>query len=174
VPNTQVEGFVVLIETLDFLVRFWELKARHASGGEPLPPGEQMELLSLMQRVTHDLRVPLPAPADPSLGAVRAELIGDGVIRAIELRRVTASAIIATTAFEYGSCDGSRVVARVADAIRGVEYVLPCVVAWIHAGRPNTLALVVEGVPRRQSFSSVPDPFRRTQLAIGRHERLIG
>src|SRR6188768_3493796 len=51
-----------LIEKLDFLVRFWELKARNASLGEPLGSQEQIELLSLMQLVTGDLESP---PAGP-------------------------------------------------------------------------------------------------------------
>src|SRR5688500_10659642 len=43
-----------LLDKLDFLVRFWELKARNGSLGAPLAPNEQIELLSLMQLVTGD------------------------------------------------------------------------------------------------------------------------
>ena len=47
-----------MIEKLDFLVRFWELKARHATLGEPLGQDEQRELLSLLQLVTGDMHLP--------------------------------------------------------------------------------------------------------------------
>ena len=47
---------------------------------------------------------------------------------------------------------GSRAIIRAADAVSGVEYVLPCSVAWVHRGSPNTMALVVDGIPSRKSF----------------------
>jgi hypothetical protein len=161
-----------VIDTLDFFVRFWELKARHASIGEPLRPSEQIELLSLMQLVTHDLRVPRPGPAMRRRGALPAEIIGDGVIQAIELRSVSAAAIIAAGASLMP--EGARVVVRATDAVRGVEYVLPCTIAWIHPGSPNTIALVLDGIPTRKSFTSPPDALGRNALAIGRQERLVG
>jgi hypothetical protein len=49
-----------VIDKLGFLVRFWELKARHATLGEPLSASEQLELLSLMQLVTGDCKMPPP------------------------------------------------------------------------------------------------------------------
>jgi hypothetical protein len=161
-----------VIDTLDFFVRFWELKARHASVGQPLRPSEQIELLSLMQLVTHDLRLPHPGPAVRRRGALPAELIGDGIIQPIELRSVSAAAIIAVGGSVLA--DGARVVVRAADAVRGVEYVLPCIVAWVHAGSPNTIALVLDGIPTRKSFTSPPDSLGRNALAIGRQERMVG
>jgi hypothetical protein len=161
-----------VIEKLDFFVRFWELKARHASVGEPLRPSEQIELLSLMQLVTRDLHVPRPGPASRKRGALGAELIGEGVIQKIELRMVSAAAIIATGSAAMPV--GERVVVRAADAVRGVEYVLPCVVAWVHAGSHHTMALVLDGIPTRKSFTSPPDSLGRNALAIGRQERMVG
>ena len=61
-----------MIDKLDFLVRFWELKARNASLGEPLGPREQIELLSLMQLVTGDVEVPPAGPVDRPKSAVPA------------------------------------------------------------------------------------------------------
>ena len=72
-----------MIDKLDFLVRFWELKARNASLGEPLAPREQIELLSLMQLVTGDLDTPQIGPIDRPRGALPAQMIGDGFERQI-------------------------------------------------------------------------------------------
>src|SRR5579863_8740846 len=56
------EGQVTVIDKLGFLVRFWQLKARHARIGQPLGAREQLELLSLMQLVSSDFRLPPPGP----------------------------------------------------------------------------------------------------------------
>ncbi len=165
-----------MIDKLDFLVRFWELKARHATLGAPLSAAEQVELLSLMQLVTHDVRLPRPGPVSRPSSALPAQLIGDGVIVSIEVRAVSAAALIAVAAGSIPA--GSRVIVRMADAVSGVEYVLPCNVAWAHAGAPHTLALVVDGVPTRTDFSSSTEgPSEgvvKSSLGIGRHERLVG
>jgi hypothetical protein len=160
-----------LIDKLDFLVRFWELKARHATLGQPLGPSEQVELLSLMQLVTPDFKVPKAGPVARTRGALPAQLIGDGTIIPIEVRAVSAGAIVVTSASTMSL--GARVVVRAADAVSGVEYALPCSVAWVHAGAPNTMALVVDGIPTRSTFSQPPDAQARNALAMGPHERLI-
>ena len=38
----------------------------------------------------------------------------------------------------------------------GVEYALPCKVAWVHAGAPYTVALVVDGIRSRSTFYGAP------------------
>jgi len=153
-----------VLEKLDFLVRFWELSARHATLGEPLIAAEQLELLSLMQLVNSDARVPPRGPAEPSDDAVPAQLIGEGAIMAVEMRVVSADAMQ----------QGARVVIRAADAVSGVEYVLPCTVAWLHRGAPNTMALIVDGIPSRTNFFSPVDSHVRSSFAMGRHQRLVG
>ena len=42
------------MEKLDFLVRFWELRARYEAIGIPLTKSERFELLSLMQLVASE------------------------------------------------------------------------------------------------------------------------
>ncbi len=155
-----------MLEKLDFLVRFWELSARHATLGEPLVAAEQLELLSLMQLVNADARVPRVGPAEPANDAVPAQLIGEGAILAVEMRDVTASGmrVVCADAMQ----EGTHVVVRAADAVSGVEYVLPCTVAWLHKGAPNTMALIVDGIPSRINF------FSRDAHGRGRHERLVG
>ena len=171
-----------MIETLDFFVRFWELKARHATGGQPLCASEQIELLSLMQLVTGDLRVPKAGPSSRRGTALQAQLIGDGVIVPVELRAITAAAILAGSGCAIS--EGVRVIVRTSDAVRGVDYGLPCTVAWVHkettsvssavtSGVMYTVALVVDGVPTRSHFSSPPDAQARSALSMGRQEPII-
>jgi hypothetical protein len=160
-----------VIDRLDFLVRFWELQARHATLGHPLGPTERLELLSLMQLVTSDAQVPPVGHAARTEDAVPAQLIGDGTIMSVELREVSASGLLVACADTM--LVGSRAIVRATDAVSGVEYVLPCTVAWVHRGAPNTLALVVDGIPSRKSFFAPGDAQARSSLAMGRHVRLV-
>ena len=161
-----------MIDKLDFLVRFWELQARHATLGHPLVATERVELLSLMQLVTSDARVPQEGPAAPHDEALPAQLIGEGMIVSVEIRDVSASGLLVACAVILQR--GSHVILRAADAVSGVEYVLPCSVAWVHRGAPNTTALVVDGIPSRKSFFAPVDAQARSSFAMGRHVRLVG
>ena len=52
---------------------------------------------------------------------------------------------------------GQRTIARLVDAIAGVEYALPCVVVWCYRGARessmSTAALRIDGLPTRTTFS---------------------
>jgi hypothetical protein len=159
-----------LIDKLDFLVRFWELKARNASLGQPLAPKEQIELLSLMQLVTGDLDVPVIGPVDRPRGALPAQMIGDGTILPVEVRSVSAAAVVVSCASSVPPL--SPVILRAADAITGVEYALPCTVLWVYKASPTILALSVDGIPTRAVFAEVPEPRMSMPLALGKHERM--
>jgi hypothetical protein len=159
-----------LIDKLDFLVRFWELKARNASLGEPLGPNEQIELLSLMQLVTGDLDVPSAGPIERPKGALPAQMIGDGTILAVEVRSISAAAVVVSCASVVPA--GTHIILRTADAISGVEYALPCTVLWVYKGAPTIVALHVDGIPTRAVFASVPVPSMAMPLALGKHARL--
>jgi len=161
-----------LIEKLDFLVRFWELKARNASLGEPLASREQIELLSLMQLVVGDLDAPSAGPVERPRGALPAQMIGDGTILPVEIRNVTAAALIVSCASTIPAF--APVILRAADAITGVEYALPCKVLWVHRGAPTIVALVVDGIPTRAVFAGIPEPRMSMPLALGKHQRLVG
>ena len=152
-----------MIEKLDFLVRFWELKARNASLGEPLAPREQIELLSLMQLVTGDLEMPVVGPVERPKGALPAQLIGDGTILSVEVRAVTAAAVVVSCASTVPV--DSQTILRAADAISGVEYALPCTVLWVYKSSPTILALAVDGIPTRMVFADVPQP--RMSMPLG-------
>lgn len=161
-----------MIDKLDFLVRFWELKARNASLGEPLEGREQIELLSLMQLVTGDLDVPAIGPCERPRSALPAQMIGDGTILPVEVRSVSAGAVVVSCASTVPR--GANVILRASDAITGVEYALPCKVLWVYRGAPTIVALSVDGIPTRRVFAGVPEPRIAMPLALGKHARLVG
>jgi hypothetical protein len=69
---------------------------------------------------------------------------------------------------------GERAILRAADAVSGVEYSIPCSVMWVYEGAPTTLALVVDGLPARNDFTSASDAQARATMGMGRHQRLVG
>ena len=145
-----------MLEKLDLMVRFWELTARHKAGGEPLSSDEQVELLSWMQLITTDLDVPPPGSIPRTGSALPAQVIGAGTSSAVELRGVLALALLVTSAAPMPQ--GASVLLRVTDAVAGVEYVIPCVVTWVHYASPCSAALAVDGVPTRKTFGARTDP----------------
>jgi hypothetical protein len=164
-----------VIDKLDFLLRFWELKARHATLGEPLASREQVELLSLMQLVVGEVELPAAGPVPRPSSALPAQLIGDGTMRAVEIRGLSAAAIVVACGLPVTR--GAQVIVRATDAVRGVEYALPCKVMWVHPGTAQdacTMALVVDGIPARSAFATRGEPHVTAALAMGRQERLVG
>jgi len=141
-----------VFEKLDFLVRFWQLSARHATIGEPLMAAEQRELLALLQLVTSDLPIPRRGSLIKTGASMPAQVIGDGGIRAVEIRNVSAGCILVTTLTPFA--EGSQLILRAADAVVGVEYAIPCNVQWSYPGAPCSMALVVDGFPTRSDFES--------------------
>jgi hypothetical protein len=162
-----------VIDKLGFLVRFWELRARHATLGEPLSGREQLELLSLMQLVTGDFRMPEPGTCARPSNALPAQLIGEGTILPVEVRHVCAAALLVASSRPMSPSE--RVIIRTADAVSGVEFALPCTVAWVYDASPCIMALVVDGIPVRAEFAAVPEPRAAASvLSMGRQVRLVG
>jgi hypothetical protein len=175
-----------VIDKLGFLVRFWQLRARHASRGEPLTASEQLELLSLLQLVTTDLRMPLPGSCARPSNAIAGQLIGEGRVLPIEVRYVCAAALLVGCRLGYEApTPGEHVILRAADAVSGVEYVLPCSVEWVHGGAPAAsvapspsgttviAAVVVDGVPTRSELAGASEPPLHA-FAYKRPARLAG
>ena len=160
-----------MIEKLDFLVRFWELRARHATLGQPLGPQEQVELLSLLQLVVGDTVLPLAGPVGRPRNSLPAQLIGDGTMRTVEIRSVNAAALVLTSSTPMPI--GAQVIIRTADAVSGVEYALPCRVMWIHGAAPCTIAVTVDGIPTRSVFGLTNDTHVHGAL-LGKTQRLVG
>jgi hypothetical protein len=161
-----------VIDKLGFLVRFWELKARHATLGQPLSGSEQLELLSLMQLVTGDFKMPEPGTCARPANALPAQLIGEGTILPVEVRYVCAGALLVASAKPMTPAE--RVIVRTADAVSGVEYALPCNIAWVYDGSPCILALAIDGIPTRSEFAAMPEPRTASVLSIGKQVRLVG
>ena len=164
-----------MINKLGFLVRFWELRARHATLGQPLSASEQVELLSLMQLVTGDFKMPPPGTCARPLNPLPAQLIGEGTILAVEVRYVCAAAILIASVKSMAIAE--RVLIRTADAVSGVEYTLPCTLAWVHEASPCIMALAVDGIPMRSDLLMVTDASASRDLrvlAIGPQARLVG
>lgn len=139
----------LLLEHLDFMVRYWQLLARHGAAGEPLTAREQAELLSMVGLFSGDERLPAPGPA-PSITGVPAQLTGAHGFVAGDLRGLAVEGLLVVTASPL--VPGQRTVVRLADAVSGIELAVPCVVAWSRRGRPSANALRVDGMPSRQSF----------------------
>ncbi len=157
-----------MLEKIDFLIRFWELRGRHESAGAPLGQSEQRELLSLLQLVSDDLKVPLARSLAPSNGPhCPALAIGETGMVAIDIRLVTASALLVSAARHLDPHEA--VIVRATDAVAGVEYSLPCRVVWVNAGAPMTMALVVDGVPTRAPFEAAD----LTHVAFTRRARPV-
>ncbi len=148
-------AFINVLEKIDFLVRFWELRARSERLGDPLAAGEQVELLSLMQLVT-GTRMQEAGPVARDQGAIPAQVVGDGDIQAIEIRNVSAAAILIAAASALTA--GARVIVRIADAVSGIELALPCTVVWAYRASPCTMALEVDGIPTRTDFVASASP----------------
>jgi hypothetical protein len=134
-----------MLEKLDFMVRFWGLKARHEAGAAltGLELGELFSLLSLM--VVDD---PMPEPsAAPREEGMAVQIAVKSGFLAAELHHVCSAGLVVTTAAPFFV--GQSTVVRIADPGRDVEYTLPCVVEWTFAGLPITMALRVDGAPTR-------------------------
>ncbi len=141
-----------MLDKLDFMVRFWRLRERHEALETPLLPSERVELLSLLQLMATDQQLPAPGPLVFSEGGIPVQLTALGGFLAGELRFVCPEGIVITCRAPMVR-RGQITVVRMADAIAGVEYTLPCVVAWTFNGAPASMALRVDGVPTRTGFA---------------------
>lgn len=155
-------------DKIGFLVRFWELRSRYSAG--VLAAKEKLELLSLMQLVSGDLRLPKPGPFPRMRGAIPGQLIGAGTIATVDVRLVSASGLVVATSRSFTPKE--QVVVRLADGITGVEYALPCSVLWVYDASPALLALSIDGIPSRTILCG--NETIRSPLALGRHERMVG
>jgi hypothetical protein len=161
-----------VIDKLGFLVRFWELRARHATLGQPLTSPEELELLSLMQLVATDLRMPPPGTCSRPSNAIFARLIGEGTVTSVEVRHVCAAALLLACPAPVGLHE--LVSVRTADAVRGVEYALPCSVQWVFGAAPCIIAAVVDGIPTRSELVALRQPRTMNGFAPRLRARLGG
>lgn len=135
-----------MLEKLDFMVRFWDLKARHAAVGAPLTALELGELLSLLSLMASGDPLPEPGPA-PHTDGVIVEMTARGSFLAAELRLVCAGGLVLASFVALPR--GTSTLVRVVDPASGTEYTLPCVAEWSYPGNPTAVALRIDGVPAR-------------------------
>ncbi len=139
-----------MLEKLDFMMRFWDLKARHESLGAPLSPVERVELFSLLGLMATDDPLPLPGPPPRSDHALDAQVTAHGSFIGVEVRMVCARGVVVACMTPLP--EGQSTVLRLPDEVTGVEYTVPCVVAWGVTGSPSAMALRVDGAPARMAF----------------------
>ncbi len=140
-----------MIETFDFLMRFWELRARFERLDEGMTQAERLELLSLLQLLTSaSVARDTSEPCSAAERGLPVQLTAGSGFLAATVNEVGADGLIVTAAEPIRP--SSRTVAYVADAINGVEYSLPCVVAWAREAEPWMMGLAIDGVPVRGQF----------------------
>ena len=163
----------IVIDKLGFLVRFWELKARHATLGQPLAASEQLELLSLMQLVTGDFKMPEPGTCARPANALPAQLIGEGTILPVEVRYVCAAAMLVASAQADVAGRARHRPHRRRRERRGVRVPL---LRGVGLRREPRASWRSSSTASRRAASSprCPSRARRNVLSIGRKVRLVG
>lgn len=136
-----------MLEKLDFMMRFWALKARHDALGAPLSPRECIELLSLLNLMATDDPLPEAGPPPRSEHALNAQITARGGFVGVEIRMVCARGVVVACGTPLAV--GQSTVVRLTDDTGAVEYTVPCVVEWGFAGSPSAMALRVDGAPAR-------------------------
>lgn len=131
---------------LDFLVRFWDLAARHSGAGLSQP--EEVEYFALLQMVIDDLEQPTAAPRQKSYEA-KGSLSGDGSIVSARILSVSAGGILVRAGLLPEV--GAEVLLSIVEPEHGTEVMLPCRVLWLDGGNSQVLALQVDGVPLRSA-----------------------
>ena len=123
-----------MLEKLDFMMRFWDLMARHEALGAPLSPVERIELLSLIGLMATDDPLPPPGPPPRSEHALEAQITARGSFVGVEVRMVCAGGVVVACLSPLPA--GESTVVRLADDVSGMDYAVPCVVEWGIEGSP--------------------------------------
>jgi hypothetical protein len=167
-PFDGLERRSLMLEHLDFMVRFWQLRARHGAAGQPLSAREQAELLSLLGLFSNDEKLPLPGVV-PSVTGIPAQLTGPVGFVAGDLRGISVEGLLVVTSAPL--TPGDCTIVRMADAVSGIEFAVPCIVAWAKRGRPSSNGLLVDGIPSCQPFHPTESGMWR---AVGWRTRSAG
>jgi hypothetical protein len=155
----------VVMEKLDFLVRFWDLRARYETLGVPLDKVERLELLSLLQLLAQGGE-PAPIEAiDASERGLPVQVTAGSGFLAGDLKDLSADRLVISAIGPLPT--GQRTILYVADAVSGVEYSVPCVVLWSKDDEPCLIGLAPDGVPTRSEFTLPASGFFRSPLGIG-------
>jgi len=154
------------MEELDFLVRFWELRIRYETLGMPLTKQERFELLSLLQLVAAD-RAPTPIDGiDPARRGVPVQLTAGSGFLCGELKDLSSESLVVGAVASLPP--GHRTILYAADAVTGVEYTIPCIVACSREDEPCLIGLTPDGLPSRSPYTIPVFGMWRSPLGIGR------
>jgi len=153
------------MEKLDFLVRFWSLRARYETLGVPLTKEERLELLSLLQLLAAVDEPPAIEAIDPSRRGVPVQITAGSGFLSGDLKDLSSDRLVISAVEPLPA--GQRTILCVADAVSGVEYSLPCMVTWARDDEPCLIGLVPDGVPTRSEFTVPVTGFLRSPLGIG-------
>jgi hypothetical protein len=154
------------MEKLDLLVRFWELRVRYEALGMPLDKHERLELLSLLQLMASADEASPPESVDKLRRGVPVQLTAGAGFLAGELKDLSYDRLIVATAELLPV--GHRTIVYVADAVTGIEYTLPCVIASTRTDSPCLIVLTPDGLPLRSHFTVPSSGLWRSPLHIGR------
>src|SRR5215471_21742666 len=102
------------MDTLDFLVRYWELRARYETLGVPLNDNEQLELLSLLQLVASDVITSEIDPQSQTRRGVPVQLTAGTGFLSGDLRELMADGVVVGAAEPIAP--GARTIVYLADA----------------------------------------------------------
>ncbi len=137
-----------MFEKLDFMMRFWHLRARFGDPRGGLSASERIELMSLMRLMATDHALPDPGPPPRTEEGFLVQMTSQHGFVAGELRLVCAGGVV--VACHTPMPVGQSTLVRVADEDSGTEYTLPCLVEWGFVGNPSAMALRVDGVPAQR------------------------
>lgn len=153
------------MEKLDFLIRFWDLRARYETLGIPLTKAEGLELLSLLQLLAANAE---PTPIESIDGSERGlpvQVTAGAGFLAGDLKDLSPDRLVISAVEPLPT--GQRTILYVADAVSGVEFTVPCVVLWSREDEPCLIGLAPDGVPTRSEFTVPVTGFYRSPLGIG-------
>lgn len=152
-----------MMEKLDLLVRFWELREKEEIVHLPLEDGERAELLSLFRLVATDKACD-PGPAPCVYGSLPVQMTARSGFLAGDLREITADQLVIAAADML--IENDQTIVYIADALTGVEYTLPCIVLWAHADTPCAMGLAIDGIPVRATFTIPVAGMLRSPLGV--------
>jgi hypothetical protein len=153
------------MEKLDFLVRFWELRARYEAIGVPLTKSERFELLSMLTLVANEDGTSNIEANHSSRRGVPVQLTAGSGFLAGDLKSLSSERLVVGAASPLPL--GERTVVYIADAVTGIEYTVPCVVMWWREDEPCLIGLAPDGLPARSQFTVPKSGLWRSPLRIG-------
>jgi len=157
--------YPVVMENVALLVRFWELRARYEALGLALTKQERLELLALLQLVAaEDEPQPLEA-LDMSRRGLPVQMTAGSGFLAGDLKDLSHERLIVGAVGPLPT--GQRTILNIADAVTGVEYTVPCLVAWSREDEPCLIGLLPDGLPLRSQFTVPVAALWRSPLGIG-------